>query len=310
MADHKMVKKTDVSRGGARGSFNRWLIGAAAAICALALGVILAVSVALRVEYGRVTPAHLLSIGNQLFERSDFESAEKVSLTALAAAEASGAVEERLSAMRLLAMTCEAQNKHDDAVRNLEQVVLLLEKERGLDDQDLGVAYSDLARLHVRHRDFEQGRRLHELALALYRRTLGSDHPRVAGSLCNLGIVAHLEGNLDEAEGLYKQATALLEAVPEAQYPDMANCLYNLATLYVAEGRYGEAETCLKRGIIIVENGAGVRAPELVPFLGKFEIVLRATGREDSAQEQRTRAAAIRGDASADSWRWQGALLR
>jgi len=60
---------------------------------------------------------------------------------------------------------------------------------------------SNLANAHRRLRN-------HEVAAGLYRQVLEMD-PRDAGALSGLGVVAHLEGRLDEAARKYHQALAI-----------------------------------------------------------------------------------------------------
>jgi len=268
---------------------------ASAAVSVVAVAAILGVSLTSSMRHGTAQ-----NLGTELYERRDFPAAEKFFVKALALAEAADAPVERLSALRWLAMACEAQGKRDVAVRYLEQVVQHLEMERGPDDHELGVAYSDLARLHVKHRDFEEAKRLHGLALALYQRTLGTEHPRVAGVLCNLGVVAHVEGDLPRAELLYRQAVEILERVPKARYPDLAICYSNQCSLYTAQGKYDDAEACITQAISIAENEPDALAGDRVRYLEEYESLLHATGREDKAQELRSRVAALKAGTDPD----------
>jgi len=50
------------------------------------------------------------------------------------------------------------------------------------------------------------------LAVRVYERTCGPEHPRLAEPLSALGAVCQLRGDLAEAERLYRRALAIVDA--------------------------------------------------------------------------------------------------
>lgn len=66
-------------------------------------------------------------------------------------------------------------------------------------------------------------------ALALQEAELGPNHPDLASTLNNLGVVCERTGNDDEAEHCYRRACAIVTAAFPAEHPFVATSRQNLA---------------------------------------------------------------------------------
>ncbi len=114
---------------------------------------------------------------------------------------------------------------------------------------DVSAALDDLAKVYGRELQWGLAKQTYERALAIDRRVLGDDHPRVASHLHNLAVVAQNMGDLKRAESLYRDAIYREERVLGSQHPETAAALGNYGFLLQREGRLAEAEPLLRRAL-------------------------------------------------------------
>jgi Tfp pilus assembly protein PilF len=68
-------------------------------------------------------------------------------------------------------------------------------------------------------------------SLAIKERVLGPDHPELAATLCNLGVIEHEAGNTANATGYYARAISILRPAVQAGHPTLRICQDALAAL-------------------------------------------------------------------------------
>jgi tetratricopeptide (TPR) repeat protein len=85
----------------------------------------------------------------------------------------------------------------------------------------------------------------------------GLDHPAVALSLNNLGLLHKARGDYTQAESAYLFALAHGEKARGANHPSVAKTLNNLAALYEVQGRYDKALAHYQRSLSIKEWAFG-----------------------------------------------------
>ena len=68
-------------------------------------------------------------------------------------------------------------------------------------------------------------------------RVLGPDHPELAATLCNLGVIQHEAGHAATAAGYYARASRILRATVQADHPTLRICEDALAALGQSAGR-------------------------------------------------------------------------
>jgi len=64
---------------------------------------------------------------------------------------------------------------------------------------------------------------------------LGPDHPELAATLCNLGVIQHEAGHTAAAAGYYSRASRILRATVQADHPTLRICQDALAALAAVE---------------------------------------------------------------------------
>ncbi len=78
---------------------------------------------------------------------------------------------------------------------------------------------------------YQEAEQLFKRALAIYEKSLGSDHPYVATSLNNLAGLYRAQGRFDEAEPLYERSLAICKKALGDEHPNTILVSKNLAGL-------------------------------------------------------------------------------
>ena len=109
---------------------------------------------------------------------------------------------------------------------------------------------------------YKQGN--YELALATAQSALqlaetegGYNHPTVAQSMNNLGLLYKSLGKYEEAERYYTFSFMILQLDDNREYSATAMSLNNLAALYGTQGKYKEAESYYKQSLSIKMKSLG-----------------------------------------------------
>ena len=94
-------------------------------------------------------------------------------------------------------------------------------------------------------------------ALRVAEENVGPNHPDVAESLNNLGLLYDIQGEYSKAEMLYKRALAIWEEKLGPDHPNVAAGLNNLAELYRIQNRDHEAAVLKRRAAEIYSRLKG-----------------------------------------------------
>ena len=186
-----------------------------------------------------------------------------------------------------LALAFERQGRYDDAIAALREGQALLTA-ISADDPNIGLIQQNIGgMLHLAGRSAAARPEL-AAALAHLERTIGPEHPAIAGTLTFSGDVARALGDLGAARAAYARALAVREKALGEKHPELALCLLGLAEVDLLEGRPAEALAQIDRAL------AGIgEAPFDPGDLGQLHFArakaLRATG---AAEASRAAAAA------------------
>jgi class 3 adenylate cyclase/tetratricopeptide (TPR) repeat protein len=130
--------------------------------------------------------------------------------------------------------------------------------------------------------------------LAIQERALGSDHPDVARSLNNLGIVYWQQGRYSEAESVHLRELGIEETALGPGHPELARSLNNLANVYRDQARFAEAESLYARALAIWETALGPDHPLVAIGLNNLANVYHDQARYADEEPLHMRAVAIR----------------
>jgi tetratricopeptide (TPR) repeat protein len=146
------------------------------------------------------------------------------------------------------------------------------------------------ARLGPAANSFEEIREAWRV-LGMQQKKLGRNHPAVATSLNNLGLLYYLQKRNIEAERLLKRALRI--ARKTHSHPALASMLHNLGVVYQARGNYAKAEPLLRRALGERERAFGPDNPEVVNSLNNLGLVYRKQHRFAQAERSLQRALVI-----------------
>lgn len=90
--------------------------------------------------------------------------------------------------------------------------------------------------------EFPESEHLLTQVLKIQEKLLGSEHPDLAQTLNNLGVLRHTQGRYAEAEAFYRWALEICEANLGLQDPDGVNLVQNFTACLREVGRYREAK--------------------------------------------------------------------
>jgi tetratricopeptide (TPR) repeat protein len=146
------------------------------------------------------------------------------------------------------------------------------------DHSDTATTLNHLGFLFQRQEHLAEARRCHEQALRIRRSVLGSEHPAVVESLCNLAYIEYAEGNLDAAHILLQQALNVQRKATGDDHPETARVLNNLGQLLLAQGKLEEAEGIFSQALVIQEKELGAEHPETARTLVGLGDIRRLLG--------------------------------
>lgn len=134
-------------------------------------------------------------------------------------------------------------------------------------------------------RKFSEAVKVAEEALKVAEKTFGLEHPNVATSLNNLGLIYQAQGKYEKAEPLYIRALEIDEKEFGKDHPDIAIDLNNLGLLCYFQGRYYEAKAFYERALKISEKALGPEHPSVKALLENIKEVNRDIRKEEEYKE-------------------------
>jgi tetratricopeptide (TPR) repeat protein len=128
-------------------------------------------------------------------------------------------------------------------------------------------------------------------ALNIREKILGQEHPDVATSFNNLGLLYYSLGKYDLVEPLYQRALSIREKILGQEHPDS---ILNLALLYYNQGKYELAEPLYKQALVIYERTLGPEHPQVATVLNDLAWLYHNWGNYSEAKSLYPRALSIR----------------
>jgi tetratricopeptide (TPR) repeat protein len=147
---------------------------------------------------------------------------------------------------------------------------------------------------------YSQAKPLFERALAIDENVNGSDHPRTAARLNNLGALIRAQGYVDEAQPYYERALAIFEKAFGLYHSDTAQSLNNLGYLLREQGDLAGAQRHFERALAVNEKVLGPDHPNTAKSLNNLGAMLILQEDYAGGQLLLERAVAIREKAGLD----------
>jgi hypothetical protein len=131
---------------------------------------------------------------------------------------------------------------------------------------------------------YAESEKLFREALAIRRRALGQEHPKVLQSMANLGRAIHRQGRMAEAEHLYRATIEHERSARGKEGADVRPVNRWLAALLRTQGRLEEAEPFLRDHLRARRRVSGDEHPETVGTMNGLATLLREMGQLEEAE--------------------------
>jgi len=236
-----------------------------------------------------VTP--LSNIGTLALELGDFQRAESVFRRAIDVAERTGEEPALGGLCTNLGELQRAKGDGPQARASFERARALQERSPGPASPEYAMTLNALASLHKDAGDLPEAERLYAEAHRVFEQTGRSDGLRVTSA--NLGFLAFLRGDAEQARALLERAIALTTADVGPDHLDLALLLDNLARVEAATGAFEPAEALLRRALTIIEASLGREHHRMAPTLRHLGVLRGERGDRAGAVELLSQATAI-----------------
>jgi len=160
-----------------------------------------------------------------------------------------------LEQLKIQALTLWSENKFDEALTLLEQVLATQEQTLGPDKPEIAETLNLLASLYGTRGDYSQMEPLYQRSLSIYQKAFNLQHPGAIDTLFALASFYVSVGNYQDAETLYDRALAIHQ---QLNYPNTLTRNTKETILFMGygffqqlQGNYAQAETYLQRSLAI-----------------------------------------------------------
>ncbi len=150
-----------------------------------------------------------------------------------------------------------AQKKLDEAVREYEAAIPLLESASGTNALGLSVLFDRLGQAHIRRGEFDEAREALQRSVDISDRALGPRHPAVSAHLNSLGILLAIQMKFEEAVPYFERAAEIAQQSVGEQSTDYVIPLCNLALAANEEGDFTRAIAMFNRVLSILDRLEG-----------------------------------------------------
>jgi CHAT domain-containing protein/Tfp pilus assembly protein PilF len=216
------------------------------------------------------------ALANVRFYRSDYAGSLPLYRRSLALAEAKGGemAPQAISIRSNVANNLIQLKDHNEARTLLERQIELLES-AGMEIEDLALAYSLLAAVHLAIGDHEKELPLRKRCLEIRQALYPETHHRIAEAIYNLGVNYWKLGDLEEGRRLIEQARSLWEQLYGPENAHLAAIYEGLGRLTFEGGDLAESREFHERALKIREATIGpdaVKVAEVLQSLGRIAL--------------------------------------
>ncbi len=249
-------------------------------------------AVARTTSYPVIVGEALFSTGSLLADTGDYDQAEKYLRESIAVSLAEKDQKTVANALLYL-MNVVGTNKAEEglALRQSIEIALGL----GEDDQEFRARLADtLGVLSFRRGKYQEARKHHVQALAIWEKITSRRNPTLANTHNNLGNVYRRLGNYDQAVRHYQRALVVRETELGPEHPAVASSLNNLGIVINDQGDPERAIAIYRRALAIWEKALGPEHPNVAYALDNLGNVLYSQEKYQQAAGHYQRSLAIR----------------
>ncbi|MGE0439361.1 MAG: tetratricopeptide repeat protein [Gemmatimonadales bacterium] len=236
---------------------------------------------------GGLTALGLLRAEQARFPEADSLVREGIAMLTRTAGPASPRVAEGYEA---LAEVLELAGRYPEAIAALQRAIAI--GGPGADTTaELAPRWYSLANNFYYAGELDSAETLNRRVLAIWNRTYGDGHPRVADVIINLGAIEQDRGNLAAAESLYRRGSDVMERWYGPDHLRTAGTVSMLGRVALLQRRSDEADSLIRRALAIRRRILGPDHPRVGLMLSELANI--AFGRQRLAAAESLFTAAI-----------------
>jgi eukaryotic-like serine/threonine-protein kinase len=198
--------------------------------------------------------------------------------------------------LTLLGRIYERRGAYEQALPLLGRAVALGRRSLG-PSRELADSLNDLGVAQRHKAQWDTARATLEEALAMRRRFLGEEDPKVAVTHSELGRVLLDQGHMDEAEAHHRAALAIRRKVLGPADHETATSMSDLGLLLRDKGDRAGAEALFRETLAVTRKTRGPRHPDVATALANLALTVSERG-DPAAAEAMLREALAIGQAS------------
>ncbi len=132
--------------------------------------------------------------------------------------------------------------------------------------------------------NYTEASALAQLAVTTAEKQVGAEHPAVAQTLNDLGLIYGRLGQDEKAIATHQRALAIRRRLFEPDGPEVAQSLGNLAKAYQAARQFAQAEPLYAELLTILRKHYLPDNSRLLDILGRYADCLRENGKNEQAE--------------------------
>ena len=145
--------------------------------------------------------------------------------------------------------------------------------------------FNEIGYYHWMRANLEAARQNFKRAQAIYEKTLGADHPNVATSINNVGLVLLDLGDLDSARDAFEGALAIDKKMLGPDHPNVGRDVNNVGLVLLELGKLDGARDAFEAARAIDEKTFGPDHPNVGRAVNNLGRVLRTLSDLDGARD-------------------------
>ncbi|MCL2362029.1 MAG: tetratricopeptide repeat protein [Defluviitaleaceae bacterium] len=152
-------------------------------------------------------------------------------------------------------------------------------------EDDANIAIADIAMIFESQGDYPKALEWYFKALAIYEKSLGTEHLSIAITYNNIALVYKNQGDYPKALEWYFKALAIKEKNLGTEHPNTAATYNNIAGVYMDQGDYPKALEWYFKALAIKEKTLGAEHPSTAATYNNIASVYKNQGNYPIALE-------------------------
>lgn len=168
--------------------------------------------------------------------------------------------------------------KNAQAEEQLLHSLAIRQENLPTDHELIAASYNDLGLIYTQL-NVDKSYEYYDMALAMYEKLHGKDHPKIAIANTNLGIISQADKQYGDAITYYNTALTIWEKIYPQPHPNKAYVMMNLGQTYSTMGNSITAMEFYDKALAIYKTTRGTKHPDVT-------YILNLIGNESLAQKK------------------------